>query len=200
MEKEKESKMTLKEKIMYIQQELNVPKKRWNKFGEFYYRSCEDILEASKELLKKYKVILTLTDHVEEVGGKNYVVAIAEIEDLESDENATVRAYAREAETKKGMDASQLTGTASSYARKYALNGLFCLDDNKDADSDEFQKQEKQEQETPKATEKQLKLIQDMYSQDVESLKEILYNLNKTKVVELNVKEASDIISRKKGM
>jgi len=116
-----------------IQAELNVPKNQLNAFGKFYYRSCEDILVAVKPLLKKYGCQLRLTDSIEVFGGRIYVVASAMFTDANGTSIA-VKAYAREPETKKGMDESQITGAASSYARKYALNGLFLIDDSKDAD------------------------------------------------------------------
>ena len=119
-----------------IQNELKVPKKRTNSFGGYKYRSAEDILEAVKPLLKKYDAELTISDCMEQVGERIYVKAIAKFNCKE--ECAWVTAYARETEYKKGMDDSQITGTASSYARKYALNGLFLIDDSKDADTDEY--------------------------------------------------------------
>ena len=118
-----------------VQSELNAPKNRHNSFGKYDYRSCEDILEAVKPLLKQHGLMLTITDSIEQVGARYYVKATAEVTDGEHAVSAC--AYAREPDTKKGMDESQLTGTASSYARKYALNGLFCIDDQKDADTDE---------------------------------------------------------------
>lgn len=119
-----------------IQNELKVPKKRKNSFGGYNYRSCEDILEAVKPILKKHGATLNICDFVEEVGGRVYVKAIAILTTKDTEVRST--AYAREAELKKGMDDSQITGTASSYARKYALNGLFLIDDSKDADTDEY--------------------------------------------------------------
>lgn len=188
--------MNIIEKLSHIQEELDVPKKQWNKFGEFWYRSCEDILEACKPVCSKYKTVLTLQDKVEEISGKIYITSIAKLHDIESRETIENVASARESEIKKGMDASQLTGTASSYARKYALNGLFCLDDVKDADTNSYNKQTSDE---PKATDKQLQLIQELYGEDIENLKKLLNKLDKTKVTELTVKEASEIISSKKN-
>ena len=121
-----------------IQNELKVPKKRKNSFGGYNYRSCEDILEAVKPLLKKYEATLVIFDTVEEIGGRVYVKATATLTAKGMDMEVRSTAYAREAELKKGMDDSQITGTASSYARKYALNGLFLIDDSKDADTDEY--------------------------------------------------------------
>ena len=116
-----------------VQAELKAPKSRTNKFGGYKYRSCEDILKAAKPLLKKYGMVLTMTDTMQEIGGRVYVVSTAVISDAEGLHTIQTSACAREAETKKGMDDSQITGTASSYARKYALNGLFCLADVTDA-------------------------------------------------------------------
>lgn len=128
-------------KLAAIQQELKAPKGQYNSFGKYKYRSCEDILEAVKPICGKNKTTLILTDAVREVSGRFYVVATATLADQESNGTVEVDAYAREPEEKKGMDDSQVTGTASSYARKYALNGLFCIDDTKDADTDEYTKQ-----------------------------------------------------------
>lgn len=124
------------EKLLQIQLALKVPKGQYNKFGNYDYRSCEDILEAVKPVLKEHDCTLTLSDTVKQVGERYYIESTAS---LTSDgETLTVTASAREAENKKGMDDSQITGSASSYARKYALNGLFCIDDTKDADTDEY--------------------------------------------------------------
>ena len=115
-----------------IQANLKAPKGQYNDFGKYKYRSCEDILEAVKPLLTEQNCILLLTDEMVEVGGRIYVKATATIK--HNNESISTCGYAREEETKKGMDTSQITGAASSYARKYALNGLFCIDDNKDSD------------------------------------------------------------------
>lgn len=117
-----------------IQIELKAPKNQYNSFGRYKYRSCEDILEAVKPLLDKYNATLTLSDTVEVIGNRLYVKATATLQE-DGDNPITVTAYAREPEAKKGMDDSQITGTASSYARKYVLNGLFLIDDTKDADT-----------------------------------------------------------------
>lgn len=130
--------MDFKEKIMHIQSELKAPKSQYNKFGKYYYRSCEDILEAVKQLLLKYKCIMTISDSVTAIGNNVYIQAEVKISDCESDGCISNTALARESVTKKGMDDSQITGTASSYARKYALNGLLCIDDTKDADTNEY--------------------------------------------------------------
>lgn len=123
-------------KLIKIQKELKAPKGQFNKFGNYKYRSCEDILEAVKPLCAEEGVQLTISDEIVMIGERYYVKATATVTD--GSESASVTAYAREEETKKGMDSSQITGATSSYARKYALNGLFCIDDTKDADTDEF--------------------------------------------------------------
>ena len=130
-----EKKLNIQEKLMGIQSELKAPKGQYNKFGKYAYRSLEDIMEAVKPLLKKYKCALTVSDNVIEVGGRVYVEANVNLFDCESDADISVRALARESEGRKGMDDSQLTGATSSYARKYAMNGLFAIDDTKDADA-----------------------------------------------------------------
>ena len=127
--------MTIYEKLGQIQAKLKAPKSQFNDFGKYKYRSCEDVLEAVKPLLTENKCVLLLKDAVESAEGRVYIRATAQFFDTEAPEAfIEVTAYAREEETKKGMDASQVTGTASSYARKYALNGLFCIDDAKDSD------------------------------------------------------------------
>lgn len=116
-----------------LQTELKAPKGQFNKFGGYSYRSCEDILEAVKPLLKKTGAVITVSDEITAIANRVYVKATATLR--YGEETLENSAYAREAETKKGMDESQVTGAASSYARKYALNGLLCIDDNKDADA-----------------------------------------------------------------
>ena len=129
------------EKLIKIQQELKVPKNNRNTFGNYNYRSCEDIVEHAKPLCEKYGLALTLHDTMVEVGGRVYVKAEAILHDGEKILSAN--GWAREAEAKKGMDEAQITGSASSYARKYALNGLFAIDDTKDADATNTHDKEK---------------------------------------------------------
>lgn len=127
-------------KLLSVQAELKAPKNQFNKFGGYNYRSCEDILEAVKPLCQKYGCVVTLSDELLCNGSRYHINARARFYDTESGEFIENSALAREAEQKKGMDDSQITGTASSYARKYALNGLFCIDDTKDADTDEYKR------------------------------------------------------------
>lgn len=180
-----EIKLSLNAKLLAIQTELKAPKGQYNKFGKYNYRSAEDILEAVKPLCAKYKALVFLTDKTKVVGSermttrtekdgvitetcieslRTYVCAMATFVDVETGDTLVVEAEAREPQTKTGMDASQITGTASSYARKYALNGLFCIDDTKDADTDEYHEQTKepeQPQQQQKTVEEYLKLIND---------------------------------------
>lgn len=132
--------MTIKEKLLAVQTEIKAPKNLYNSFGGFKYRNAEAILESAKPILKSLMLCLVISDEVVEVAGRPYVKATATISETKSDipETITATAYARIPDNKKGMDDAQLTGAASSYARKYALNGLFLLDDNKDADTDEY--------------------------------------------------------------
>nr|DAQ17429.1 MAG TPA: ERF superfamily protein [Caudoviricetes sp.] len=118
-----------------IQNEMNVKKGRYNKFGGYYYRSCEDILQTAKEVCNKYGCYVNVTDSIEYIEGRFYVKATAKVVDIETGESEEATAFAREEESKKGMDGAQLTGATSSYARKYALCGLFAIDDSIDNDS-----------------------------------------------------------------
>lgn len=129
----------MNETLRKIQLELNAPKDKYNSYGKYAYRSAEGILEALKPLLAKHKADLTITDSIVYMEGRWYLKATVVFESTEG--QVVVNGWARESETKKGMDESQITGTASSYARKYALNGLFLIDDTKDADTDEYHKQ-----------------------------------------------------------
>lgn len=134
--------MSVYEKLSKVQTELKAPKGQYNSFGKYKYRSCEDILEAVKPLNAKHGVVLTIGDEVVEISNRFYVKATAVFVDIESGEKIINTALAREDDSKKGMDGSQITGTASSYARKYCLNGLYCIDDTKDTDTDEYRAQQ----------------------------------------------------------
>lgn len=134
--------MGIYEKLSSIQEELKAPKNAYNSFGKYNYRSCEDILEGLKPVLKKHKATLFISDSLELIGDRYYVKAAVRLVDIETGETVENTAYAREELDKKGMDWSQITGATSSYARKYALNGMFLIDDTKDADTDEYQNQQ----------------------------------------------------------
>lgn len=133
IEKITDSQIVLTQIVCDIQQKLKAPKVQYNSFGQYKYRSCEDILECVKPLLKEYKLALLINDEIVQIGERYYVKATAKITDGREAISAT--AYAREQVTKKGMDESQITGATSSYARKYALNGLLAIDDSNDADT-----------------------------------------------------------------
>lgn len=189
---------TINERLIHIQGELKAPKSQENKFGGYKYRSCEDILEAVKPLLKKEKVTLTISDDIIEVGGRVYVKATATLSDGE--DTTSTSAFAREAETKKGMDDSQITGSASSYARKYALNGLFAIDDTKDADATNTHG--KGQTETHKAiaeldnrpaTAAQIMRIKDT----IENIAGLLQYYKVTRLEELTFAQARDAIEKK---
>lgn len=128
--------------MQVVQRELKAPKGQTNSFGGYKYRSCEDIVEAVKPLLNEQGLILTMSDDIVQVGDRIYVKATCRVIDVATGDSVETSALAREAAQKKGMDDSQITGTASSYARKYALNGLFAIDDTKDADTDAYAKRQ----------------------------------------------------------
>lgn len=130
--------------LMAVQAELKAPKNQHNSFGKYDYRSAEDIIEAVKPLLKENGLFLNMSDDIVLIGDRYYVKATVKVVDVVTGESVQTSALAREAAQKKGMDESQVTGTASSYARKYALNGLFAIDDNRDADTDEYAAQTRQ--------------------------------------------------------
>lgn len=140
--------------LITIQSELKAPKSQFNRFGNYKYRKAEDILEAVKPILSKQKCTLILTDDIVMVGNRIYVKATATLKN-EKGEMETTTAFAREEDTKKGMDGSQITGAASSYARKYALNGLFAIDDNQDSDTTNTENQQTVQQATPASAQAQ---------------------------------------------
>ena len=127
--------------LQAVQRDLKAPKGQYNSFGKYKYRSCEDIVEAVKPLLNEQGLILTMSDEVVGVADRVYIKATCKVIDVANGDVIETSALARESLTKKGMDDSQITGTASSYARKYALNGLFAIDDTKDADTDQYKQQ-----------------------------------------------------------
>ena len=157
----------IQSKLLMIQKDLKAPKGQYNSFGKYHYRSAEDILEAVKPLCGREDVVLTLSDSLINMGDRFYIQATATV--TSGEESISVTAYAREEETKKGMDGSQITGTASSYARKYALNGLFLIDDTKDADTDAFKKQQDLAEEEQKAAEEMEKQISAKEAKDLKA-------------------------------
>lgn len=158
-------------KLMEIQTKIKAPKNLYNSFGKYKYRNAEGICEAVKPYLAEHKCILTLSDEIIDVGGRIYVKATATFRDTETLESYSVSAMAREAEKKAGMDDSQITGTASSYARKYALNGLFLLDDTKDADSDEHHVEAEEKKKRAKEEEEHDKAVEDISKMKISKIK-----------------------------
>lgn len=152
---------TIHTKLVAIQSGLKAPKSQTNSFGKYKYRSCEDILEAVKPLLEEHCLILTISDDIVEVGGRVYVKSTAALSGEEG--SVCTTAFAREELEKKGMSESQITGSASSYARKYALNGLFCIDDTKDSDAtNDHGKKEDATPKDPGATSDLIRKIEDL--------------------------------------
>lgn len=182
--------MGIYEKLSKVQEELKAPKGQYNSFGKYKYRSCEDILEAVKPLLIKNKLSMQISDELMQIGERYYVKATATLLDLEDNSTMSNTAYAREDLEKKGMDGSQITGTASSYARKYALNGLFLIDDTKDADTDEYHNQNDGEKKITKA---QIKKIGEL----VEDIPAMLNYYKIEKIEDMAYEIAEQVIERK---
>ena len=131
-------KMNIYEKLMNIQKELKCNKNQHNSFGNYNYSSCEDILESLKPLLNKYRCTLTISDELQNIGDRYYIKATARLINIDATESIENTAYARESDDKKGMSAEQVSGSCSSYVRKYCLGGLLLIDDTKDADTNEY--------------------------------------------------------------
>lgn len=203
--------MTIYEKLSQLQNTLKVPKNQYNEFGKYYFRNCDDIMEATKPLCKDLKCLIICDDDLVQVGERYYICATAKLIDLETSENIRVHAFAREEETKKGMDASQITGSTSSYARKYALNGLLQLDDTKDADSNEYSKVTGKTGKKPnmasKITPAQVQKLQILLKELGDKYKEALYkqlNINSCKELSFDkanelIKSLSTKVEKKKG-
>lgn len=199
--------MNIYEKLAEIQHELKCNKSQFNSFGNFKFRSCEDILEAVKPLCYKNKATLVLSDEMVCISERYYIKATATLYDQESEQVVSNTSYAREAYEKPKMDDSQITGTASSYARKYALNGLFNIDDTKDADTDEYQKQtepvkyiDSNEDIGDKPLNKvKLKTITDL-NVDPEKAKEILAEYGYDKSTEIKTKDYAEIFKKLKEL
>ena len=179
--------MDITEKLLNIQAELKAPKNQRNNFGGYNYRSCEDILEAVKPLLKANKCTLTVGDELAHIGERYYIRATATLRDTESMGRISNTAYAREPAEKKGADLSQITGACSSYARKYALNGLFCIDDVKDADATNDHGKK-----GVKAGANQVEIIKNL-STDVSSITKY-YKVSSLE--ELTIEEANEVIKK----
>lgn len=190
--------LNIYEKLTEVQNELKAPKSKYNSFGKYNYRSCEDILEAVKPILKAKRLAMTVKDDVFNIGDRFYIMATVTVFDCESDEKVTTTAYAREDADKKGMDGSQITGSSSSYARKYALNGMFAIDDTKDADSwnthDKDRTVEKKEAE--RATEEQVAKLRALYKGKEDKLTELLDKYDITNPVQFKRMEIQSVIDK----
>src|SRR6056297_2638097 len=201
----------IREKLMNIQSELKAPKGQMNKFGGYKYRSCEDIIETVKQLLKKNNCILTLSDELINLGDRYYVQATATLSDVKEDDRIVTKALAREDENKKGMDKAQITGSASSYARKYALNGLLGIDDTKDSDAtNDHGKSNSKSKSKPKKVKKISedeileieKLLSDTKSDKDKFLKWLKSKFNASKIEDLAQVDYAKVVSalsKKKG-
>lgn len=189
--------MNIYAKLLEIQNELKAPKGQKNSFGNYNYRSCEDILEAVKPLCYKHRLVLTITDAINVESNRFYVTATARLVNTEKpDEIITNTASAREEETKKGMDGSQITGACSSYARKYALNGLFCIDDTKDADTDAYKKQENKAKQTTISDEEYDRLFDEQNDLVTDKEIQMLRKLLTTPTVEGTKKNINGILTK----
>ena len=189
--------MEFNEKLREVQTQIKAPKNLYNTFGKYKYRNAEGILEAVKPFLGKYNLCLTLGDEIVQVGERYYIKATATLYDGAGSRSVSVSAYAREAAVKKGMDDSQITGTASSYARKYALNGLFLLDDTKDADTDENRIERENRGATISKTE--AKALYSMLQEHGIDVNDFLLERNIQKLSDLTPKEYTQIIKDLKG-
>ena len=201
-----DEKLNLTQKLLNAQAELKAPKGQYNSFGKYKYRSAEDILEAVKPINAKHGVLLTITDEPVLVGDWHYIKATATITD--GTESIVVTAYARESLNKKGMDDSQITGTASSYARKYALNGLYLIDDTKDADTDEYRNQGNKTPAVKSATQaeignlkKEIIAFSKLMTEQGKEVKpeQVEQTLNITDYAKLNSEDVKEAVNKLKG-
>ena len=194
------------EKLLQIQTKLKAPKSSYNTFGSFHYRTCEDILEALKPLLKETKPVVLIWDEVVRMDERYYIKAVVRFIDCETGEAIEGYAYAREEREKKGADSSQITGAASSYARKYALNGLFCIDDTKDADSSHTtqkaaseNKNTSQRDTSSKIDNKKIQIIQDLakkYEDRGMKIEKLLKMYQLKDIADMTTQQYSDCINK----
>lgn len=185
------------EKLATIQQELIAPKSQYNSFGKYNYRSCEDIIKSLKPLMKKLKCFVILTDETVQVGSWVFIKATACFFDYEISRNDPVicaNGYAGLDDEKKGQDRAQITGSASSYARKYALNGLFCIDDTKDSDTDEAKRQADNAPAEPAITAETIKAINEMGI----NIDKLLPYYKVTDIHQMTEKQGKQAVERKK--
>ena len=196
----------LTQKLLNVQRDLKAPKGQYNSFGKYKYRSAEDILEAVKPINVRNGILLTITDEPILIGEWHYIKSSATVTD--GVDNLTVTAYARESETKKGQDLSQITGTASSYARKYALNGLYLIDDTKDADTDEYRNQGNKAPAVKSATQaeignlkKEIIAFSKLMTEQGKDVKpeQVEQTLNITDYAKLNSEDVKEAVNKLKG-
>ena len=196
----------LTQKLLNVQRDLKAPKGQYNQFGKFNYRSAEDILEAVKPLNAREEILLTISDEPIFIGDWHYIKATASITD--GKDTHVVTAYAREALNKKGMDESQVTGTASSYARKYALNGMYLIDDTKDADTDEYRNQGNKAPAVKSATQaeignlkKEIIAFSKLMTEQGKDVKpeQVEQTLNITDYAKLNSEDVKEAVTKLKG-
>ena len=193
--------MNIYEKLLKAQVELKAPKGQYNSFGKYKYRSCEDILEALKPVLDKLKLTLFIKDDVIEVNGRNYVKATIILVNTEKpDEIIETSALAREEETKKGMDGSQITGASSSYARKYALNGMFMIDDTKDSDSTNTHGKDEAKRTTETEFKKAIDMINALANTEEKSEKvfDMIEKFNKNSLLDCTIEELKKVYNELK--
>ena len=195
--------MDIYKKLIKVQNELKAPKNQYNAFGDYKYRSCEDILEALKPILNKNGLTLVISDVIELIGDRYYIKALCKLIDVETGDSLEASAMARESLEKKKMDSSQVSGATSSYARKYALNGLFLIDDTKDFDSAEVSKQTSKSSSnvnTSSLTEKQIKRLYAVANKggfNAEQVKlSVIKDYKKEHVKDLSKKEYDELVSR----
>lgn len=193
--------MNIYEKLLKAQVELKAPKGQYNSFGKYKYRSCEDILEALKPVLDKLKLTLFIKDDVIEVNTRNYVKATIILVNTEKpDEIIETSALAREEETKKGMDGSQITGASSSYARKYALNGMFMIDDTKDSDSTNTHGKDEAKKTTETEFKKAIDMINALANTEEKSEKvfDMIEKFNKNSLLDCTIEELKKVYNELK--
>ena len=190
-------------KLLAIQNELKAPKTQYNNFGKYKYRNAESILEAFKPYGKELGLVLMLNDSVEQIGDRVYIKATATLIDIEDNSRTEVSAYAREPMSKKGMDDSQVSGATSSYARKYCLNGLFLLDDTKDADTDEYRNQAenqyKAQNKPSKLTDVQVQSLINVVTKKGLDLDDLLAKVGLDDVSELTAESYNEIVKMIRG-
>lgn len=183
--------MKVYSKLVEVQNKLKAPKSQFNSFGKYNYRNAEDILEAVKPILKEVGAVVILKDEIVLIGDRYYLKTKAQFIDAEEGEIIEVEAIAREAEEKKGMDSAQVTGATSSYARKYALNGLFLIDDTKDNDHDTLYKTDLKKEEQ-KISEKQIDSIVELIEKTKSDLKGFLGYFKIKEIPEMTAKQANE--------